>query len=283
MRALLLRASHSRVTLSRLKNNNLDTPSATLWLLDGRHVPEEDVAFFVQQLGASEARRYGRFRRRERRRQFLLGRMLLRLAVSRLMSLPPDVLAVIERTGSAPELVLPGSRSLGGYFSLSHSRNWVACVVGSNVTLGVDIEVNDPSRDVLGISQLGFHPNEHRWLLSQVDSARLSAFYHLWCTREALYKLTSSLGRQVALSPLVKADGVFALEGPDWHRYTLPHSFLMVAVCSDRPLSTLHKVELPRLTRADWSAAERVRPTSATSPQEASRRAINSAVMCFRT
>jgi 4'-phosphopantetheinyl transferase len=258
MRAPLLRASHSRVTLSRLKNNNLDMPSATLWLLDGSRVPEEDVAFLVPQLGASEARRYGRFKRRERKRQFLLGRMLLRFAVSTLMSLPPDVLDVVERTGNAPELVLPDSQSVRARFSLSHSRDWVACVVGPNVTLGVDIEVNDPTRDVLGISELVFHPDEHRWLLPQIGSARLSAFYHLWCTREALYKLMSSLGRQTVLSPLVGVDGAFASQGPNWHRYTLPHSALTVAICSDQPLSALYKIELTGLTRVDWLAAEQV-------------------------
>ena len=250
-----MRASRSRVTLSRLTNNNLDMPSATLWLLDGSRVAEEDVAFFVQRLGASEARRYGRFKRRERKRQFLLGRMMLRFAVSRLMSLPPYVLGVVERTGGAPELVLPDSQSLLASFSLSHSRDWVACVVGPNVTLGVDIEVNDPTRDVLGISQLVFHPDEHRWLLPQIDSARLSAFYHLWCTREALYKLMSSLGRQTVLSPLVGVDGAFASQGPNWHRYTPPHSTLTVAVCSDQPLSTLYKIELTGLTRVDWLAS----------------------------
>jgi len=224
-------------------------PSATLWLLDGSRVPEEDVAFFVQQLGASEARRYGRFKRRERKRQFLLGRMLLRFAVSRLMSLPPDVLGVIERDRDGPDLVLPDSQSLRASFSLSHSREWVACVVSSSVSLGLDIEVKDATRDVLSISQLVFHPDEHRWLLPQIDSARLSAFYNLWCTREALYKLMSSLGRQTLLSPLVGVDGAFASQGPNWHGYTLPHSALIVAVCSDQPLSELYKIELAGTNR----------------------------------
>jgi len=241
-----------------LKNNNLDMPSATLWLLDSSRVPEEDVAFFVQQLGASEVRRYDRFKRRERKRQFLLGRMLLRFAVSRLMSLPPDVLGVVEQTGNAPQRVLPDSQSLRASFSLSHSREWVACVVSFSVNLGVDIEVKDPTRDVLGISQLVFDPNEHRWLLPQIDSARLSAFYHLWCTREALYKLTSSLGRQTVLSPLVGADGTLAWQGANWHRYTLRHSALTVAICSDQPLSALYKIEPTELTRVDWLAAEQV-------------------------
>ena len=91
-------------------------PSATLWLLDGSRVPEDDVAFFVQQLGAGEAHRYGRFKRKERKRQFLLGRMLLRFAVSNLMSLPADVLGVVERTGNAPELVLPDLTELAAPF-----------------------------------------------------------------------------------------------------------------------------------------------------------------------
>jgi 4'-phosphopantetheinyl transferase len=241
-----------------LKNNNLDMPSATLWLLDGSRVAEDDLAFFVQQLGASEVHRYGRFKRRERKRQFLLGRMLLRFAVSSLLSLPPDTLGVVERDSNAPQLVLPNAQSMQPAFSISHSRDWVACVVSSNASVGVDIEVNDPMRDMLDISQLAFHPNEHRWLLPQIGSARLSAFYHLWCTREALYKLMSSLGRQTLLSPLVGVDGAFVSQGPNWHRYTLPHSALIVAICSDQPLFALYKIELTGFTRVDWLAAEQV-------------------------
>jgi 4'-phosphopantetheinyl transferase len=232
-------------------------PSATLWLLNGSRVPEEDIAFFVQQLGPSEVRRYGSFKRRQRKRQFLLGRMLLRFAVSNLISLSPHRLGVVERTGNAPQLVLPDPPSLQPRFSLSHSRDWVACVVSSNVNLGVDIEVNDPRRDVLGISQLVFHPNEHLWLSAQPEAARVAAFYSLWSTREALYKLMSSLGRQTVLSSLVGADGRLASRGPGWHRHTLPHSALMLAICSDQPLSQLRKVELTKLTRADWLIADR--------------------------
>jgi 4'-phosphopantetheinyl transferase len=239
-----------------LKINNLDMPSATLWLLDGSRVPEEDVAFFVQQLGASETRRYGRFKRRERQRQFLLGRMLLRFAVSNLITLPVDAFAIIERESNAPQLVLPNACYMRPAFSISHSRDWVACVLSSSGTLGVDIEVNDPTRDILGMSHLAFHPEEHIWLLSRSDPVRLSAFYQLWCTREALYKLMSSLGRQTVLSPLVGVDGTFASHGPNWHRYTLSHSALIVAICSDQPLSALSKIEVKELTRADWLAAK---------------------------
>ena len=172
----------------------------------------DDIAFFARQLGAGEAYRYACFKRRERKRQFLLGRILLRFAVSSLVSSSPDRVGIAERTGAAPQLVLPDYPSLQPRLSLSHSRDWVACVVSSSVGLGIDIEVKDPTRDVLSISQLVFHPNEYLWLCAQPEVARGAAFYSLWSTREALYKLMSSLGRDRIFSPLVGSDGTVAAE-----------------------------------------------------------------------
>src|SRR5262245_1265972 len=232
MRARLLRELRSRATLSRLKNNNIDMPSAILWLLDGSRVAEEDLAFFVQQLGESEARRYGRFKRRERQRQFLLGRMLLRFAVSSLIALPLDGFAIIERESNAPQLVLPNEGYVRHTFSISHSRDLVACAVSSNASLGVDIEAESSSRDIIDISQSTFHPKDHGWLLRQPETARVSAFYQLWCTKEALYKLFSSLGRERIFSPLVGSDGTVASEGCGWHRFSLPHYGPALVLCS---------------------------------------------------
>ena len=230
-------------------------PSATLWLLDGSRVAEVDVAFFVQQLGESEARRYICFKRKERQRQFLLARMLLRLAVAKLMVLPPDTLGVVERDSNAPQLVLPNEKCMQPAFSISHSRGWVACAVSSNASLGVDIEVESSARDIIGISQLAFHPKDHGWLLIQPETARLSAFYQLWCTKEALYKLLSSLGREKIFSPLVGSDGTVAAEDYRWHCFSLPHSGLALVICSDQPLSHIHSLQLNGLTTVDWRAA----------------------------
>jgi 4'-phosphopantetheinyl transferase len=268
-----LRGSHSRATLSKLKNNNLDMPSATLWLLDGSLVHEEDLTFFAQQLSTSESRRYACFKRRERQRQFLLGRMLLRFAVSNLIALPLDALAVIERESNGPQLVLSNVSYLQPAFSISHSRNWVACAISFNVSLGVDIEVESPARDIIGISQSAFHPKDHGWLLRQPGTARLSSFYQLWCTREALDKLMSALGRETVLLPLVGEDGQFASPGDGWYCYSVKHFGLALAICSDRPLSALWRIEIAGLSRADWLAADReFRSTSVTTlPHEASK------------
>ena len=218
--------------------------SAVVWLLDGNLVHEDDIRFFEHQLGVSETVRYAGFKRRERKRQFLLGRMLLRFAVSNLLSLAQDALKLIERTSFPPLLLLPDSQGLPPCFSLSHSREWVACVISGHVHLGIDIEVNDAKRDVLGISEFIFHSNEYRWLLPRNEAGRLSAFYQLWCAKEALYKLSTHSGHTQTSSSLVDGTGVFAFEGPGWYRYTVPHSFLTIAVCTDRPLLEVHKIEL---------------------------------------
>jgi 4'-phosphopantetheinyl transferase len=223
-------------------------------LLDSRLVHGDDIVFFAQQLGASETRRYHAFKRPERKRQFLLGRMLLRFAASRLLSLPPDALAVVEKDSHAPELVLPDARSAPPRFSLSHSRDWVACAASLDVSLGLDIEFNEPTRNIFEASLMAFHATEYRWLLQQPEAARLSAFYQLWCAKEALYKLMSARGRGTVLSPLVGMDGALASHGPGWFSYAVPHFALTIAVCSDQPLSAPRNMELAGLSRADWLA-----------------------------
>lgn len=237
--------------MSRLPTNSLPRGSASFWLLDGDLVREDDFAFFAQQLGASEARRYGRFSRRERQRQFLLGRVLLRFAISDLTGFPPNAIGVVERPDIAPRLILPEPERLPN-FSLSHSRNWIACVVSADAMVGVDIEVNDPSRDLVASSQLAFQPNDYLWFLRQSDAVRVSAFYQMWSTREALFKLESGLGRESAFGPLVGVDGKITSQGCGWYGYPLSHSDCTLLVCSDQPLLELRKIELTGFCRADW-------------------------------
>jgi 4'-phosphopantetheinyl transferase len=236
---------------SRLPMNDSGWPSATLWLLDGSQVQEVDLAFFVARLGASEAHRLSSFTRKERQRQFLLGRMLLRIAVADLTGLSPDELHVIERRGKSPQLIFPNRQSLFAYFSLSHSREWVACATSPQATLGLDIEVIDPRRDIFAISKMAFQSIEHSWLLSQPEAERLSAFYSLWSAKEALFKLQSNLGHETTLSPLV-GDKIATIFQPNGgHRYQLPMGHLSIEVFSDRQLSKLHHRVLCGLTRAD--------------------------------
>ncbi|HEX9663258.1 MAG TPA: 4'-phosphopantetheinyl transferase superfamily protein [Candidatus Binatia bacterium] len=229
-------------------------PTAILWLLDGNRVGDDALAFFVQRLSSSEANRYDSFLRRERQRQFLLGRTLLRFAVSNLTGLPVDKLDVVERPGNAPLLVLPGSQHASPNFSLSHSRNWVACVVSCDVTLGLDIEVNETARDTDAISELMFHPSEYLWLLTLSNAERVSSFYEIWCAREALHKLLCNLGREADLSPSVESNVAQQLERFGWHQTIRAFPGLSIVAVSDRRFAIRERI-VERVTRADWIAA----------------------------
>ena len=162
--------------------------SATVWLLDIERVTESAVVDFEQRLAASEARRYANFARMQRKRQFLVGRMLLRLAVAKMMHLPVHKITVRDRVGSAPELFVTDGPSSTPNFSISHSRNWVGCALSTEVMLGFDIEVNDFERDIVahdfGIE--GWKPDKTEKLSEPEKKSGGYVHYHtifLWNVR----------------------------------------------------------------------------------------------------
>jgi 4'-phosphopantetheinyl transferase len=242
-------ALSSKGILSKLPINNVAPPGATLWLVNGDSVEETDIEFFTQRLGESETRRLVSFLRPQRRRQFVLGRMLLRFAVSDLTGYPVHAIGVVERPSHSPWLILPDSQSGNPRFSLSHSRNWVACAVSCAAAVGLDIEVNDPARDIDGISEMLFHPSERLWLSSLSHAERVTSFYSLWCEREAQHKLLCNLGRDPDLS----SDAASRIGCFTWRCRIQSLSALSVVAVSDRRLFGIQKKILTALTRADWS------------------------------
>ena len=212
-------------------------PAALLYLLNCTQINEKDDPHFASLLCISERERYYSISRRERRRQFLLGRMLLRSAVSTATGLPANRIALIERRGSAPLLLSPDPTAWNFTFSISHSRQWVACAIGIGCRLGVDIEVNDPTREFQEISRVIFHPNDHQWIASQEGADQERAFYKLWCIREALLKVAPEAWEQTP--------SLAELAG--WFAYSSVQDGFTTAVCSNRPLKTLTRAYLSEL------------------------------------
>ncbi|MET3132916.1 4'-phosphopantetheinyl transferase [Oxalobacteraceae bacterium GrIS 1.11] len=191
--------------------------SVRVCLVDATRVREADLLALLARLGAAETARYRRFVRPQRQRQFLLGRILLRQAMGQLLGLPSEAFGLTERPGQAPLLTLADTAIPMPFFSLSHSGDWVACALGADCALGLDIEVLDPARDLLALARQAFGVDDAERLAALPGDSRLLAFYGLWSEQEARYKLGPC-----AAPACVK----------------LAHPALSIVVCSARPLAS---------------------------------------------
>jgi len=229
-----------------------------LWLIDSRNVQNHDLAHFERQLSQEEANRFANFSRSERRRQYLLGRMLLRLAISHATGLASSAIGIIERPHLGPQLLLPGDVPHPA-FSLSHSHHWIACATTLQIpcdeVLGLDVEVIDPKRDILALSEAAFNPAEHAWLIKRNDEERIAAFYRLWTLKEALVKLRSHEPCVEDAAPLIDSHGELRLQGEAWFSSSLEHPHLSISICSTRMLDEIVCVT-PSLERLDCNHVE---------------------------
>lgn len=159
---------------------------AFVHLVDGRTIAEGQFDDYVGWLGAVEIARYQRFVRPERRRQFVIGRVLARKALAELLGADPRELVIEARPGQAPELAGPHHTTS---FSISHSGPWVACAVSADSKLGLDIEQVDSTRNIVALAEQAFDAERCAWLAARPQASRVRDFYTLWSTQEARIKL----------------------------------------------------------------------------------------------
>ena len=190
----------------------LPSTGASIWLLDSRSIDLAQLTQYETWLGPAETARYARFARPLRRRQFLLGRALLRVAMGKMLEVAPESIALEERAGQAPLLLSPVE---GAHFSISHSGHWVACALSSTTRLGLDIELRDLRRDVLALARQAFGAAVAAELEQLPPQERRAAFYQRWSEAEARYKLGMEATICVALA----------------------HAELAIVLCSAAPLA----------------------------------------------
>jgi 4'-phosphopantetheinyl transferase len=158
-----------------------------LWLMDAGVLSGAALDGYAEWLGESERERCARFVRAQRRRQFIVGRALLRHALGRLLGVAPRSIVLRERPGNAPLLETPAPDGIG--FSISHSGPWVACAASTVGALGLDIERIDARRDVLALAEQALGPEALVELQALEGDERVHAFYRMWCLHEAGIKL----------------------------------------------------------------------------------------------
>ena len=209
-------------------NQNSAAATVDVYLIDLNGIPEERFPGLLARLSESEVTRFHQFRLPLRQRQFLTGRIVLRCALSRMLRLPVAQIELAEQAQRAPQLIQPDHARASG-FSISHSGNWVAVACSQQVQLGLDIELLNPDRNLAGIAEHSFSKKDVLWFQSQPDP--VVAFYQLWSSKEARYKLT-------------QGDAQHSTE----HRYLLSHPTLSMVLMADAALPVAPEYKL-----LDWS------------------------------
>ena len=118
-------------------------------------------------------------------------------------SLAGDLLALMAYRSAYPAYAFPSERAVTAagkpyfparpnfHYSISHSGEWVVCAVGA-VPLGVDIQIERPVRPAVFRA---LSAAEQAELAGLEEREHLSAFFDVWCLKEA-YSKAVGLGLQ---------------------------------------------------------------------------------------
>lgn len=118
-----------------------------------------------------------------RRKQFLAGRVLLAETLATcfpVRRLPFEISTASGKPGFA-EPHLP-------HFSISHSGDHVAVLLGMTNPVGCDLEIERERKNAMALARDFFSEDEFIHLERQPDETRLHAFWKLWTAREAVLK-----------------------------------------------------------------------------------------------
>lgn len=167
-------------------------PDCSLWLLDIRKLPVLMPEDIVGILHESSVIRYSELSRKQRRIQFVVGRLLAKYAVSKLLERPIDELALIERRSNTPQLRAMPPLTGPLHYSLAYRYDYAVCAISRSRLIGLDIEIVDTGREIATPAETAFNRHENQWLSSQPANEWHRGYYELWTRKEACYKLLSS-------------------------------------------------------------------------------------------
>lgn len=203
----------------------------------GAKLEDPDLA-----ISRPERERAARFHHLSDKWEFVLGRLMARHVLAERCGTPAPEFRFVENEHGRPEIAYPPlDRPVR--FNLSHSGGIVACVVGDDGQVGVDIERLDRPPVDARVIQRYCSDDEQRALASMPDTLRHERFLELWTLKEAYVKargtgLTLPL-RNVSFAIGVEGPGDVSFNGVDDEaRWMFAHTKLeprhLLAVAAER-------------------------------------------------
>lgn len=213
-------------------------------------------------LQSQELERAGRYTSDLRRQEYIASRALLRALLADHTGQPPGAFQVIADERGKP-ICMDGPA-----VSISHSDDIVACAVCDAGDIGIDIELSRRPRNVAGIAQRYFCPEEAEWLATQPADR----FYMLWVLKEAWLKATGDgiAGGLDKLRCIVTPPRIEALEGSApfaaLQLYKLCGGLLGIAAVDEPPDAIEVRRWLP--AQAAFATDEERQPLASSVPAE---------------
>jgi 4'-phosphopantetheinyl transferase len=145
---------------------------------------EAQLADFEARLSAPDRERAGRFRLREDRARFVLGRTVLAKILRAELGGEPAMLELALTDKGRP--YLPGEPRL--HFSITHAGDWVAVALAIGARVGIDIESPDRRLDPGPLAERIFHAADLARFRALPDAVQPRAFFRAWTGKEAVLK-----------------------------------------------------------------------------------------------
>lgn len=148
-------------------------------------------------LDEQERNQAERFYHRRDREAFIAAHALARSMLAEATGVPAASLRFVKGPYGKPE-VARGTGERQVHFNISHTNGLVACAVGADCELGVDVENTERTTN-LEVAHRYFAPEESATVLSAIPDQRLQLFYRFWTLKEAFIKATGEgLNRPLA-------------------------------------------------------------------------------------
>ncbi len=225
---------------------SLDDSTVHVWYCSPEQIKETGLVGYYYTLLSNEERvRHGRFFFERDRHTFLVGKALMRITLSRYAGLRPSDWVFKASAHGRPEVKLSHGM-LQTNINLSHTNGMVACVVGIDRELGIDIEDTRREVDAIELAQRFFSSSETTALRRLRGDALRRAFFSYWTLKESYIK-ARGMGLSIPLDHFAFEIGLdtkfriaFGPEHPgnsaDWQFVQFaptPHHLL--SVCVHRP------------------------------------------------
>lgn len=134
-------------------------------------------------LTAEEQGRLARLLVEPARKELVVGRALLRVAIAGATGAPISAVCLEVRDGGRPTVSAPaGAPSV----NLSHCPGLLAVALCDDGVVGVDVEAATPRRP--GLIRRFFHPDEAAWVEGGPDGTLWQRFTDIWTLKEAVVK-----------------------------------------------------------------------------------------------